>query len=182
MRISEAIHHEETPSHRAFIKDTNGLPPPPSSPAHKSSPTQIASDLPADDRQSSLPPSSPPIYPDDDIPEISTMPGPFLPGDGLDLIYDDYSGAWGMTMPRLDDDLDQRRTYDTGFQEDNHTGQDLEELDEEEFKGGYGNAEVEYFRSLHEAEDFTEAGGLHSSDPNDWWPQSQSMCFDLNAV
>ena len=172
MYLSEAIRHEETPSHRALIKQTNGLPQPPSSPAQPSSPTQIASDLPAHERQSSLPPSSPPIYQDDEIPEFSTMPGPCLLRDNPDLIYDDYSGAWGTTMPHLNDP-ELRSTLGAEFQADEQVRDDLEDLDEEDFEGDgedIEDSETEYFGSLQEAEDLTESWGTQNSDPDDWWP------------
>jgi hypothetical protein len=169
MHLSEAIHHEETPNHRALIMETNGFPPPPSSLVHASSPTQMASDLPVYERQSSLPPSSPPIYADDDIPEFSTMPGPFLSGDDPDFIYDDYSGAWGLNMPCLDPELRQPR--DDVFLEDKYAGQDLLGESDEEFEGEAEDAErVEYFGSLQEAEDLTESGITQINNPDDWWP------------
>jgi hypothetical protein len=96
------------------------------------------------------------------------MPGPFLPGDDPDFIYDDYSGAWGLNMPCLDSKP--RQPHDDVFQEDKHAGQDLGESDEE-FEGESEDTErVEYFGSLEEAEDLTEGGIAQLNDPNDWWP------------
>jgi len=167
MRFSEAVLHEETSSHRSFIHETNDLPPPPSSPVHVSSPTQVDSDLPTYEHQSPLPVSSPPIYSDDEIPNFSPMPGPFLDGDDPNAIYDDYSGAWGAIMPRLDDT---EQASDENLHADERVGEEPEESDEDEFEGEAEdkNEGESYFGPSYEVEDLTEDSS--SSNSEDWWP------------
>jgi hypothetical protein len=152
-----------------MIQETNDLPAScvtPSSPVHVSSPPQASSDPPPFVLYSPLPPSSPPIYADDYAPEFETMAGPYLPGDDPDLIYDDYSGAWGAEMPHQNDNPETTHKDDR----DELIHEDLDGLDDEIFEGWSDNEGDGYFGSLHEPDDLAKEEGIPSSDPDDWWP------------
>ncbi|KAF7971993.1 hypothetical protein HWV62_19267 [Athelia sp. TMB] len=95
MRLSHAIRHEETYAHRALVNELNDMPVVPTSPI---SPGQAALDLP-EYCSSPLPRSSPPLYPDDDIPAFHTSAGPYLPEDNPNEIFDDYSSPYNAPVP-----------------------------------------------------------------------------------
>jgi hypothetical protein len=128
---------------------------------------QVASDLPTYEEQSPLPASSPPIYFDDEVPNFSAMPGPFLDGDDPGTIYDDYSGAWGATMPRLED-AEKPKASEGNLREDKQVGQEAEESDDDEFEGEAEDEGDAYFGHSDEVEDLTEDNYL--SNPADWRP------------
>lgn len=177
MSRSEAIRHEDVNQHTVLIRETNVPFQQPSSPPHLSSPTQHESSDPPDyQRDSPLPTSSPPIYMDNEIDQwrgLSPMSGPALPEDNPNAIYDDYAGAWGSQMPRIDD----HEPDDYSDHEDiadeagvlNEEDSNILSQDDDAFEGLEEPEEnAEYFGPAEESEDLTQQEDGRGSDPEDW--------------
>ena len=184
MQLSQAAQHEETRTHRSFVNELNDVQPAPSSPF---SPTQRASDLPSFDRLSSpLPQSSPLVYPDDELPDLCSSAGPWLPEDDPNGIFDDYGGPYGAQMPSPED------PRVSGHEDKEHDSEaDLSDSEAEEFEGegevaveGEGEDDTrmsaaeqqDYFGPSVELEDLTE----HESLAEDWWPwETREVCSTI---
>jgi hypothetical protein len=170
MYLAEAEDHEDTEQHVTIVRDLDRAVPP-SSPPHASSPPQAQSDPPEISRSSPAPMSSPsqcvsplsqssppqpssPIYPEIPHGDIFTVQGPYLEGDGDNLIYDNWAGSWGLQMPNSP--------------EDEVISGDETEV---EFEGeGECGAEVkDYYGASVEEADLTD-NGLQNANPDDWWP------------
>ncbi|KAG5649708.1 hypothetical protein H0H81_002400 [Sphagnurus paluster] len=94
MPPSHAIWHEQMETHLTHVREITQAAETPLSPFHKSSPPQS-----------------------EEIPGISgliqsaTLPGPALPGDDEDTIYDDWDGVW------FPEELSAAERDDTGFED-----------------------------------------------------------------
>ncbi|KAJ6477085.1 hypothetical protein C8R47DRAFT_1323414 [Mycena vitilis] len=97
MYESEACRHEISADHTARVRVLSGASPP-SSPFHVSSPPEQNSSRPASPSVSDSAGTLPPFL---------SNPGPCLPGDDEDAIYDDWDDTWGPGMPQPDLDLDE---------------------------------------------------------------------------
>lgn len=73
------------------IRDISHADQTPLSPVHFSSPIQLSSGLPSEQES------------DHSFPLLNTLPGPCIPGNDEDAIYDNWDTVWGTQIPHCDD-------------------------------------------------------------------------------